>query len=121
MSETTAAAVSQSAEALQLANRVRRERSELKAQIADGRVSAAEIVLSCPAQIASMPIVQLLRSQRGWGEIRSRAFLAQVAVREDKSIGSLTERQRWAIASRLTTTAASNNVRACASRTQVRL
>jgi ribosomal protein S13 len=51
-----------------------------------------------------MPIVQLLASQRGWGKRGSRAFLAQVAVREDKSIGSLTERQRRAIASLLTRT-----------------
>jgi hypothetical protein len=121
MSETTAAARSQPAEALQLANRVRRERSELKTQIAGGQVSAAEVVLTCPAEIATMPIVQLLRSQRGWGEVRSRAFLAQVAVREDKSIGSLTERQRWAIASRLTAAAASNGVRAPAPRAQARL
>ena len=49
-----------------------------------------------------MPVAQLLASQRGWGEARSRAFLAQVAVREDKSIGSLTERQRRAVAALLT-------------------
>jgi hypothetical protein len=49
-----------------------------------------------------MPVAQLLASQRGsWGEARSRAFLAQVAVREDKSIGWLTERQRRAVASLL--------------------
>ena len=49
-----------------------------------------------------MPIAQLLASQRGWGEARARAFLAQVAVREDRSIGSLTERQRRAVAALLT-------------------
>lgn len=91
----------QPARALLLANRVRRERSELKARITDGQLSAAELILICPSVIASMPITQLLTSQRGWGAVRSRALLAQVGMREDKSIGSLTVRQRQTLASRL--------------------
>jgi ribosomal protein S13 len=71
----------------------------LKARVADGHLAAAEVILTCPWEIASTPVVQLLASQRGWGEARSRAFLAQVAVREDKLIGSLTERQRRDFAS----------------------
>jgi hypothetical protein len=99
---TTPAARSQPAIALQLANRVRRARSELRTRVANGQTSAAEVILTCPSEIAKMPIAQLLESQRGWGEVRSRAFLARVAVREDKFIGSLTERQRRAVASQLT-------------------
>jgi hypothetical protein len=107
MTETvTPAADSQPARALHQANRVRRARSELKTRIADGRLSAAEVILTCPSEVTSMPIARLLASQRGWGEVRSRAFLAQVAVREDKSIGSLTERQRRALVFQLTRTAA---------------
>jgi len=93
---------SQPAQALRLANRVRRARSVLKARVAGGDLAAAEVILTCPAEVASMAVAQLLASQRGWGEARSRAFLVQVAVREDKSIGSLTERQRRAVASLLT-------------------
>ena len=105
MSETTRlAAHSQRARALQLANRVRRVRSELRTRIADGQLSAAELILTCPPEIANMPIEQLLTSQHGWGQVRSRALLARVAVREDKSIGSLTDRQRGALASLLTPT-----------------
>ena len=106
MSAIRPAASSQPAQALQLANRVRRARSVLKARVADGQLAAAEVILICPSEIASMPVAQLLASQRGWGEARSRAFLAQVAVREDKSIGSLTERQRRAVAALLTRTVA---------------
>ena len=102
MSANRRATRSQPAQALQLANRVRRKRSALKARVADGQLAAAEVILTCPSEIASMPVAQLLASQRGWGEARSRAFLAQVAVREDKSIGSLTERQRRDVASLLT-------------------
>lgn len=103
---TTLAAHSQPARALHLANRVRRARAQLKTRIADGRLSATEVILTCPSEVTSMPIAQLLASQRGWGEVRSRAFLAQLSVRENKSIGSLTERQRRAIACQLTRTAA---------------
>ena len=96
-----AAAGSQPARALQLANHVRRARSDPKTRIADGQLSPSEVILTCPPEIAGMPIVQLLRSQRGWGEVRSRTLLAEVAVREDRSVGSLTGRQRRAIASLL--------------------
>jgi hypothetical protein len=102
MSKPTTAGCPQPLRALQLANQVRRARSQLKARIADGELPAAEVILTCPPEMASMPIVQLLESQRGWGEVRSRAFLAQVAVAEDKSLGSLTKRQRHVVASLLT-------------------
>lgn len=125
MSNPTAAASPQPLRALELANRVRRARSELKGQIADGRLPAAEVILTCPSEIARMPIVELLASQQGWGEVRSRAFLAQVAVREDKAIGSLTERQRHFVASLLTRTVAraelSSNLRIRESRMNGRL
>ena len=99
---TNAVATPQPVRALQVANRVRRARAELKARVADGQLAAADVILTCPVEVASMPIAQLLASQRGWGNERCRAFLARVSVPENKSIGSLTERQRRALASLLT-------------------
>jgi hypothetical protein len=99
---TTPSARPQAVAALQRANRVRRVRSELKARIARGQLSAAEVVLTCPPELTSMAIAKLLVSQPGWGDARVRAFLAEVGVRADKSVGSLTERQSRAIASLLT-------------------
>lgn len=102
MSETTAPAVSrQATRALQVANHVRRERAKLKTRIANGDLAAADIILSSPHEIDTMPVAQLLASQRGWGQTRSRAALLRLGVREDKRIGSLTARQRNAIASLL--------------------
>jgi len=116
MTEAILAARSQPARALQLANEVRRARSELRTRIADGQLSAADVILTCPSEIASMPLAQLLASQRRWGNARSRALLAQAAIREDKSIGSLTERQRRAIATLLTRETASADLRPKSSR-----
>jgi hypothetical protein len=87
--------------ALHQANRVRRERSQMKARIAEGKLAAAEVILTCPSEVARMPVAQLLVGQRGWGGARCRSILAQAAVREDKTIGSLTERQRRAVAALL--------------------
>jgi len=97
--------------ALELANRVRRARSELKARVADGDLAAAEVILICPAEVTGMPVVQLLASQRGWGETRCLAFLAKVGLREDKPIGSLTERQRHAVAALLSLTGAHTHLK----------
>ncbi len=99
---TKPVATPQQVRALQLANRVRHARSELKLRVADGEIAAAEVLLVCPSEVARMPVVQLLASQRGWGQARCRALLARIAIREDKSIGSLTERQRRMIAALLT-------------------
>jgi hypothetical protein len=107
MSEMGTAGVSpQPIRALELANHVRRARSELKTRVARGQLSAAEVILTSPPEAAGMAVAQLLASQRGWGAVRSRALLAHLAVREDKSIGSLTDRQRRALVSRLARTVA---------------
>ena len=101
MSKIRTAATSQPLQALQRANRIRIARSELKTRIAAGELSAAEMILSCPPELRSLSLADLLATQRGWGEVRSRALLAQVALREDKSIGSLTDRQRRTLVSQL--------------------
>ncbi|MGB0091351.1 MAG: hypothetical protein WBP81_02270 [Solirubrobacteraceae bacterium] len=103
---TDPGATPQPVRALQLANRVRHARAELKARVADGQLAVADVIMTCPVEVAGMPVVQLLASQHGWGDARCGAFLAQVGVRENKPIGSLTERQRRAVAVQLTDTSA---------------
>jgi hypothetical protein len=91
----------QRTQALERANHVRRARAALKRRIAGGQLAAAEVILICPAEAARMPIAELLGSQRGWGDVRCRALLNRVSLREDKPVGSLTERQRLSLASLL--------------------
>ena len=93
--------VQQRTQALERANQVRRARAALKRRIARGQVAAAEVILICPAEAARMPISELLGSQHGWGDVRCRALLNRVPLREDKPVGSLTERQRLSLASLL--------------------
>ena len=102
----TADAPSQRLRALEQANRVRLARAELKRQVAAAEVTAAEVVVECPWEAERMPISELLRSQRRWGQARCRRLLTSLALAENKEIGSLTERQRALLASVLSAKAA---------------
>src|SRR4051794_18359521 len=88
-------------QALERANAVRLARAELKRRVADGGVSAAEVILSSPWEAESMTVSDLLMSQRRWGSTRCRKFLQCVPIPENKPIGTLTERQRHPLAALL--------------------
>jgi hypothetical protein len=80
--------------ALERANEVRLARAELKRRIAIGEIGVADVILDCPWEARSMPVAGLLMSQHRWGEARCRRFLAQIPMSEQKTIESMTERQR---------------------------
>ncbi len=101
MDATATAPAAQHMRALAQANRVRLARAELKRQVAEGEASVADVVLSCPWEAESMTIGDLLMSQHRWGRTRCRRFLASIPMSETKTIGSMTDRQRRAIAARL--------------------
>ncbi len=48
-----------------------------------------------------MTVGDLLMSQRRWGQTRCGKFLSQIPMSEKKTIGSMTERQRRALAAML--------------------
>jgi hypothetical protein len=88
-------------QALQRANAVRLARAELKRRVAVGAVDAAEVILEPPWEAESMTVSDLLTSQRRWGNTRCRKFLQCVPMSENKRIGTMTDRQRRAIAEML--------------------
>ena len=101
MNATATAPAPQHMRALQQANRVRLARAELKRKVAEAEVTAGQVVLACPWEAESMAIADLLTSQHRWGKTRCRRFLAGVPMSETKTIGSMTDRQRRALAARL--------------------
>jgi hypothetical protein len=101
-SATVRAGQEQHLRALEYANRVRLARARMKRKIAAGELPAADIVLSCPWQAHSMSISDLLMSQKRWGRTRCRRLLVSLSVPENKQVGTLTERQRLALATVLT-------------------
>jgi len=107
MGETaTLAPDQQHLRALQEANRVRLARAEMKREIAAGVLAAGDVILSCPWQAHSMSISDLLMSQKRWGRARCRRLLMSIGVPENKQVGTLTERQRVALAGVLSSKAA---------------
>ncbi len=98
---TIAPARPQHLQALSRANQVRLARAELKRRIATGEITAGDVILDSPWEAHSMAVADLLMSQRRWGHQRCRRVLAQIPVSETKTIGSLTQRQRVALAALL--------------------
>jgi hypothetical protein len=102
---TIAPAGPQHMRALERANKVRLARADLKRRVASGEIGVAEVILDCPWEADSMAVADLLMSQRRWGQTRCRKFLAQIPMSEQKTVGSMTERQRRTLAAMLTATA----------------
>jgi hypothetical protein len=98
---TIAPAPPQYMRALERANEVRLARAELKRGVAVGKIDVAEVILHCPSEAHSMAVAELLVSQRRWGQNRCRRFLAQIPMSEQKTVGSMTDRQRHALAAML--------------------
>ncbi len=87
--------------ALEHANQIRLARAALKRSVKSGELSVADVVQTCPSEVETMTVSELLRSQRRWGRTRARKFLAPLAVHENREIGRLTARQRNELAMRL--------------------
>lgn len=84
--------------ALARANEVRLARACLKKRVSDGEISVADVILSKPWEAETMPVLDLLMSQRRWGLTRCRRFLQSIPISENKAVGSMTDRQRQAMA-----------------------
>lgn len=84
--------------ALNRANRIRTARSALKRRLHAGQITPAEAILRGSRDTDTMTVDELLRSQRGWGPKRSLQVLRSVLLSDTKTLGSLTERQRIALA-----------------------
>jgi hypothetical protein len=87
--------------ALERANEVRLKRAELKRRIANGHLTAADVILELSDEAMNWSVGEVLRSQRRWGSIRARKLLAGLHISEKRPIGDLTLRQRRLIADAL--------------------
>src|SRR5947209_4160496 len=100
--------------ALEHANKVRLARAELKRRIAAGDVRVPEVVIESPWEAQSMELSELLMSQKRWGRERCRRLLLALGIPENKQVGTLTERQRIALAAMLAARPAERRAQAAA-------
>jgi hypothetical protein len=87
--------------ALERANLIRLARAELKRRIAEGQVSAADVILAPPLEAHTWAVGDLLVNQRRWGSTRCRKFLQRNRISETKLLRDLTDRQRALLADQL--------------------
>jgi hypothetical protein len=87
--------------ALARANEVRLARAAIKRRVLAGELSAAEVVCEVPWAAETMTVADLLLSQRRWGQTRVRRLLSSIPISETKTIASMTDRQRGAVADAL--------------------
>ena len=95
------APVPQRLRALEQANRVRSVRARLRRDMAAGVVNAAEVLEQSPAEVETMSIGELLRSQARWGPARCSRLLLSAGISDGRLVGALTERQRRDLVARL--------------------
>jgi hypothetical protein len=107
--------------ALEHANRVRLARAELKRRVGRGDLRVADIVLESPWEAQSMELSELLMSQKRWGRERCRRLLLSLGIPENKQIGTLTERQRVALAAMLQAAPSERRAQAAAQPLAVRV
>ena len=98
---TVVSAPPQHMQALAHANRVRLARASLKRSVLSGRLDVMKVIRTCPWEVETMTVGELLRSQRRWGRTRARKFLSSLALNENRELGRLTERQRDVLAREL--------------------
>jgi hypothetical protein len=80
--------------ALQEANRVRIGRAALRREIADGVQSARDVIKDPPDVAVTMSVLDVLMAQHRWGRHRALRTLVVAQVREGRTVGALTPRQR---------------------------
>lgn len=95
---TTGEPIPQHMEALERANAVRLTRAQIKRDIHAGRRSIVDVIEKVPFGTETMPLAELLTSQRRWGRTRARKLLQQLALSENKHLGRATPRQRALLA-----------------------
>lgn len=84
----------QCAHALRKANEVRLARAELRHAVHDGQLAVTQVIVDTPDEALTMSVSDLLCAQASWGPKRCMKVLVPLALRENKQLGTLTDRQR---------------------------
>ena len=79
--------------ALAKGNMLRTDRSVLKAQVAEGRISPLEILDDPPEHALRIPVEALLRASGGLGRVKAERILKLAGVTPTRRVGELTPRQ----------------------------
>lgn len=93
--------IDQAMRALALANDVRYKRAGDKEAITLGAMSASSVLHDPPAHWLGAKIIDLLLAEHRVGRVKAQKWLSQHRVSPNRSIESLTLRQRYELAGRI--------------------
>lgn len=89
----------QRVENLAKAAQARQYRADLKAKLAGGHITLADVFeLSESSKVtADTKVIDLLKAMRGVGAVTAKQVMARIGVAEKRRVGGLTSRQRDAL------------------------
>lgn len=86
--------LNQRLDALERANIVRTERSELKRRLKSGRENIYDLILDPPLYIETMKLFDLMLAVPKYGRVKVNKICTQCRISPSKTLGGLSERQR---------------------------
>ena len=92
--QAPARSLDQRMEALQRANDIRVRRAQLKRDLKDGRVQIESILLDPPEYVSTAKVFDMLMAVPKFGRVKAARFLNQCRIRQSKTVGGLSDRQR---------------------------
>lgn len=84
-------------EALAKANEIRLERARLHRLVEAGELTVKDVLLDHPRETRTLTIGALIRWQNRWGKTRTNKLLGSIGLTTTKTIGSMTDRQKWLV------------------------
>lgn len=78
---------------LELANEARVKRGQLKKELAAGKITLHAVVQDKPKWLLGMKIFALLNYTPGVGPYKSEAFLEEIGISDNRSLGGVTTAQ----------------------------
>lgn len=83
--------------ALEKAERVRRERADIKAKLKSGEVGVEAVLGMGLASVDGMRVADLVRACPGYGDARARKLMAELGIVENRRVRGLGPHQREAL------------------------
>jgi hypothetical protein len=88
-------------DALEKANHVRTERAKLKKDIKARRIHLVSLIQNPPQYLYTMKVFDLILAAPKYGRVKTNKILVQCRISPSKTVGGLSERQRFEIVSLL--------------------
>lgn len=91
---TTSTEIPQNIQALEIANRIRLARAQVKRDLRSGKTSLAKVLAETPDCILSAEVSEIVGAVNRWGRVRTTKLLQQSLIPPSRTVAALTDRQK---------------------------